>query len=435
MQAQTMDLIPQLAMRPSKVLVAAMELLAISSLELERMVDREVALNAALEQSQRPACPRCGLQLRGARCDVCTHTHHDWIDAAPLESTLVGEPSLAEALSTDVRLQVSPGDWAIAEYLLGCLDEHGFIDARTDDVAGALHAERERVEAVLRLIQAAGPPGVGARSMRECLLLQLDRLTGAVPHRELVRTVIATHLPALARGRYGFIARETGADRADVIAARDVIRARLRPYPTLVASSRAAAAAVPEIVVRAREDVRGGFAVELLEPRRLGLGISPSYERLDDQPLSADERAQAEGHASRARSFLRRLDRRWATIHAVVQFVVERQREFLVHGPSAIAPLTRREVGEALGFHESTVSRAVRGRTALLPCSRVVPLESFFDAAAGPRDALARVVAAEQHAMSDAELADELGRAGFLVARRTVAKYRGQLGIPPQPLR
>jgi RNA polymerase sigma-54 factor len=437
-QAQAMDLIPQLAMRPSKMLVAAMELLAVSSLELERMVDRELASNPALEQSQQPACPRCGLQLRGARCDICARLHRDRMEPAPLESTLAGEPSLAETLTTEVRLQVSPGDWPIAEYLLGCLDEHGFIDAEIDDVAAVLDVERERAEAVLGIIQASGPPGVGARGVRECLLLQLDRLAGAVPHRELVRMIIATHLPALARGRYGSIARGTGADRADVIAARDMIRARLRPYPTLStpsASSGAPLAAAPEIVVREQEGVRGGFAVELLEPRRLGLGISASYERLGEQRLTGGERAEAEAQAARARSFLHRLDRRWATIQAVAQYVVERQRRFLVHGPSAMTPLTRRQVGEALGFHESTVSRAVRGRRALLPSRRVVPLEIFFDAAAGPRDALARVVAAERRAMSDSELADELTRAGFPMARRTVAKYRGQLGIPSQPLR
>lgn len=438
MQAQTLDLTPQLVMRPSRVLVAAMELLAVPSLELERLVEEEIAINPALERNEQPLCPTCGVELRATRCDVCMRQRRDGEEPAPLESTLPDEPSLAETLGADVRLQIAPCDWPIAEYLLGCLDEHGFIDMEIEAACSALHVERERVDAVVRIIQEADPAGVGARDARECLLLQLDRLAGAVPHRRLAREILANHLTAFGRGRYGSIARELGVDRADVIGARDVIRARLRPYPTLSmpdASNRMPPIAAPEIVVREPGSLPGAFAVELLEPRRLGLGISPSYQQLDEQRLAPHERVQAEAHAARARSFLHRLDRRWATIHAVAQLVIERQREFLMHGPSAMAPLTRREIGEALGFHESTVSRAVRGRRAMLPSRRVIALEAFFDAATGPRDALARAVAAERRALSDSELAVELRRAGYPVARRTISKYRTQLGIPTQALR
>jgi RNA polymerase sigma-54 factor len=249
---------------------------------------------------------------------------------------------------------------------------------------------------------------------------------------------VASKLNPLGRGQFGTIARELGVERRDVLAARDFIRARLRPYPTLRASeawARAQPVVAPEIIVKERGSRPGTFAVELLEPRRLGLRVSPSYEQLDRDRLAAGERARAEAHVGRARAFLHRLDRRWATIQAVADLLVERQRAFLVDGPRALAPLTRGQVADALGFHESTVSRAVAGRHALLPSRRVVALSAFFDAATGTRDALARFVAAEDRALSDAELAAELGRAGFPTARRTVAKYRDQLGIPAQSLR
>jgi RNA polymerase sigma-54 factor len=305
-------------------------------------------------------------------------------------------------------------------------------------VAAALGVSPGRVAGVLETIQHAGPPGVGARDVRECLLLQLTQTAGDSRLRALAREIVMHKLDALGRGRYGAVARELGVERRDVLAARDLIRTRLRPYPTLRALegwAQTLPAAPPEIVVREHPARPGTFTVELMEPRRLGLGISPSYEHAGAQGIASDERAEIDAQIARARSFLQRLDRRWATIRAVAQLAVDRQRDFIVHGPRALAPLTRRRAAEVLGFHESTVSRAVAGRHAMLPSRRVVALAAFFDAGAGPRDALAHVVAAERRPLTDTELAGELTRAGFPIARRTIAKYRHQLGIPAQSLR
>jgi RNA polymerase sigma-54 factor len=436
MQAQAMAMAPELAVRPSAVLVAAMELLVLPAPALEQLVDRELAVNPALERAERPLCQACGADLDAERCAACRREPRDGRMPTAHDPTLPAEPTLVESLRRDLRLQVAARDRPIAEYLLGCLDDHGFVDADVDDVAAALRVARERVVAVLRTIQETGPPGVGARDVRECLLIQLARAAGDARQRELAREIVEHNLDALGRGRYGRIAQELEVERRDVLAARDLIRARLRPYPTLPASqswARAQPVVVPEILVR--EGEARTFTVDLVEPRRLGLRIGASYDRLDRDRLAPGERAQAEAHVARARAFLDRLDRRWATVRAVSQLVVERQREFLLYGPRALAPLTRAQVADALGFHESTVSRAVAGRHALLPSRRVVALAAFFDAAAGPRDALARLVAAEKHALSDSELAAELARAGFPIARRTVAKYRDQLGIPAQSLR
>jgi RNA polymerase sigma-54 factor len=438
MQTQAMAMAPQLAMRPSRVLVAAMELLALTTLEVEQLVDRELAVNPALERREPSRCPLCGAELTGERCAACVPERYHAAPSSP-ELGLQAEPTLAETLRTEVHLQLAPRDHPIAEYVPGCLDEHGFIDGAVDDVAGTLGVERDRVAAVVQAIQLAGPPGVGARDVRECLLLQLAADSACdARQRDLAREIVAHNFDALGRGRYGAIARELHVERREVLAARDLIRARLRPYPTLPAPeawTRSQPIVAPEIVVHERGGRRGAFSVELLEPRRLGLVISPSYERVDRATLAPDERAQLEAHVTRARSFVHRLDRRWMTIQAVAELIVERQSEFLLRGPRALEPMTRGQVAESLGFHESTVSRAVAGRHALLPSRRVVALAAFFDAAAGPRDALAHVVWAESRALSDSELAVELGRAGFPIARRTVAKYRDQLGIPAQSLR
>lgn len=190
MQAQAMAMAPQLAMRPSGVLVAAMELLAMPSVELDQLVDRELAANPALERSERPLCPLCGAELAAERCAACRRERRDGVAPAPPELALQAEPTLAETLRAEVHLQLAQCDRPIAEYLLGCLDEHGFIDAEVDDVAATLRVTRERVTAVVRTIQQAGPPGVGARDVGECLLLQLAHAAGDARHRELARVVV-----------------------------------------------------------------------------------------------------------------------------------------------------------------------------------------------------------------------------------------------------
>ena len=258
-----------------------------------------------------------------------------------------------------------------------------------------------------------------------------EQLDGAPVYRTLARRIVSDHLAQLALGRYGVIAQALSVTRQDVIGGRELIRTRLRPYPMLPAAAGGAVpAAAPEIIVHESGGVPGAFTVELLEPRRLGLGISPPYERLDPQTLAPRERERTEANLTRARFFLQRLDRRWTTMVTVVQAVVQRQRAFLLTGPAAMVPLTRRQIADDIGVHESTVSRVIRGRHALLPSRRVIPLDAFFDAAAGARDALARTVAAEERPLSDSELAVQLSRVGFPMARRTVAKYREQLGIP-----
>jgi RNA polymerase sigma-54 factor len=177
---------------------------------------------------------------------------------------------------------------------------------------------------------------------------------------------------------------------------------------------------MPEVVIALRD---GTVHVELTEERRFALRVSPGYAALDA------------AEARRARAFMRRLAERWSTIRRVVEALADEQREFLVDGPIALRPLTRAQLAARLGVHESTVSRAVAGRSALLPSGRVVPLSAFFTAALSAQEALRRIVARERQALSDDELAAELARRGHRIARRTVAKYRALLGIPPSAQR
>jgi RNA polymerase sigma-54 factor len=431
MEAPSFSLTPQVELRMNAALIASMELLALPLAELEELVEQELAENPALERLDEPGCRSCGAPLERGRCLECERRRPDDRDVA--ERAGAAEQTLAETLLEELRLQLPKADQRIASYLVGCLDEHGFLDTDIEEAAAALSVTPGDVERVLSCLRQTAGPGVGAHDVRECLLLQLGRASLEVADYELARSIVSDHLDDLAHGRYAAIARAAGVDRERVVEMRELIRAQLRPFPILPDPqpwSRPTPQAPPEVAVRAQTDGRPGYAVEVLERRRIALNVSPAYLRLDPAELSHAEREVVDAQVESARAFVERLERRWSTISRVVQHLVERQHEFVEHGPRELLPLTRREVAAELGLHESTVGRAVAGRHAILPSRRVVALSEFFEGAAGARDALREAVAGERRPLSDAELVGVLAHEGFDVSRRTVAKYRAQLGIP-----
>lgn len=430
----TLEQAPQLALRPSAALVAFAELLALPAIDLDELVERELAENPALERVEPPVCGACGERHESPLCRPPRRRDSE-VDRTDLLDALPQPETLTEALLAEVALAAGGDDRPVAEYVLGSLDEHGFLDTSPAELAAAIGVEPSRVVRVVDALRASGVAGLAAAGVRDCLLAQLD---GLEPTAEtaLAKRIVAEHLEALAAGRFGAIARALGVGRGEVIAARDFLRERLSPYPALPATGPEAPRIVPDVVIRRRDD-RAGFDVELVEPRRHSLGVHPLYERLLKGAAAALPPGEAAGvtaQVRRARSFLRRLDERWTTLRRVTEALVERQAAFLDRG-RGLVPLTRAELAAELGLHESTVGRAVSGRYALLPSGRVVPLSRFFEASLGVREALAEIVAAEARPHSDGELAAALAERGFHVARRTVAKYRGRLGILPAALR
>ena len=344
------------------------------------------------------------------------------------------EPSAGDLLLGELRPLARSSDLPVLEHLIGSLDERGFVDARPDEIAARLEVSGAQVDRVLAFLRRHGPPGIAATGLRECLLLQLDELDGD-PGAALARAVVADHLEQLASGSWNRIADALGITRGEVAATAEYIRARLRPSASFDVSERAPLAppALPDVIVVECDD--GSFAIELVEPRRMSVVVAPAFANADVRLLDADTRAHVEERLAQARTFLHRLDRRWQTMRAVAEQVVERQRAFVLSGPRFIAPLTRAEIAAEIGVHESTVSRATSGRYVLLPSGQLVPFARFFQSAQGPCAALAQLVAEECSPKSDASLAAELKKLGFPIARRTVAKYRDRLGIPPHTQR
>ena len=421
--ALEMAMAPTVGMEVSPAQVAFSEMLVLPFAALESLVDAELSTNAALERLDAGECPIC----RGTwstRCPVCavprrnrpTHTVGDIGDFA------AAEPD-SHALLRAVRLDTTAGEARIAECVVDSLDEHGRLDRPCMEIAAELGVPEPAVARVLDVVREVGPPGIGATSVSECMLLQLDALGLDDDCARLARAVIADHLPALARGRFASIAKALGVSQADIEEVLALIRRRLRPYPAFDGNaSPRSSYVVPDVVIREDDRIAGAFTVELVGPAFTRLGLR-------------SDRPAADGEIARAKAFLAYLHDRWATLRRVAEYTVQRQQEFLVRGETALKPLTRAAVAAALDLHESTVSRAVADKFALLPDGTTVPLSRFFGASGGVDGELRKLLESAGGPVSDQRLADRLREAGYPIARRTVAKHRARLGFAASPLR
>jgi RNA polymerase sigma-54 factor len=449
----TMGMLPQQQMKVSPSLITLNTMLTLSTAELQQLVQQELSENPALEQVEmdEAPCPVCGRpQLHGI-CPFCAQEQAAYVtaerqdlaagereDVDPL--LLVAAPiSLEDVLSQDLHVSLPGQDHFIVDFLLGSLNSQGFLDGELEDFATALSISPERVEQVLRKLQELAPPGVGARNVQECLLIQVERLERAGIANSIVGSIVRDHWVDLGSHRYSDIARALGVSYEDVVAARDFIREYLRPFP-LMSDERegGAPALVPDVVIF--EDGKR-LVVEVVESRQFSLRISAAYHGLVEavargqQSLSEDDRTHVTTYVSRARTFLTHLKQRRETIRRITEYLVERQEQFLRHGIRHLEPLTRGEVAAVLGVHESTVSRATANKYVQLPNRSIVPYSIFFRASLPVKDVIKELIDGEAKPLTDDQIVEILRERGVEIARRTVAKYRAQLGILPSHLR
>jgi RNA polymerase sigma-54 factor len=440
----------------SPALLAFAGMLALSSAELEDLVERELSANPALDWAGTFPCPLCGSREYAACCAVGRSSQSSVTQRPAAQATGARLPQPgwaasvtgAEQLLEEVRWSCgTAADAGLAEYLVASLDDHGFLRGGAEQIAADLGIDPARVARSLALIRSVGPPAIGARDVRESLLLQLDARCAPSPLRELARALADQYLEPLGRGRLSAIAAALGCPEDQVTAAVQFIRAQctLYPAPGLREPRTASRApAVPDVVISAGRSGTDELHVELMEPARLALRIDPGYDQLaaqlsgHDGHLTADDpdlRAHVTDLVRRASWFIARLDERFRTIRQVVEYAANRQRGFVLGGPGYLRPLAQADAARDLGIHESTVSRAVAGKYMMMPSRAVVPVQDFFRAGLAPQEALRQLIATEDHPLSDAELAQQLSAQGFPVARRTVDKYRDRLGLAAGPVR
>ncbi|MEO7002855.1 MAG: RNA polymerase factor sigma-54 [Ktedonobacterales bacterium] len=464
-------LAPQQAPVISYRQIAAVRLLQLSSQELEATIEREQVDNPAMEAEMRPCCPRCNAALESplAPCPICgasaaATSANDHTSDAILEmecpTTGVNIPdddaddpmmrlaatmNPGEALLQSLCLTIDDDDMEIAEYIVGSLDDHGFLAGSiVEDAADALGCAIERVAVVLDALQRLDPPGIGARGAQECLLIQLRRLREQGEERPLAELLVRDHLKDLAFRRFREVAHTIGQTPKKIEAEWEFIRDTLHPYPAHgfdPNSGQLATSATPvrpDVVIRRTSE---GFVAEVVERQRYLLRVNPEYLWARKQIAAAhfDEatRTHIRSYVDQAQSFISALRQRWNTMQRVSDALINAQRDYLEQGPSALKPLTRADVARQIGLHESTVSRATDGKFVLLPNGRAVPFDDFFDSSLPIKNALCEILAAEnpRRPYSDEQLTRLLEDQRIIVARRTIAKYREELGILPSRLR
>jgi RNA polymerase sigma-54 factor len=332
----------------------------------------------------------------------------------------------------------------VADHVIGALDSNGFLTDSDEEIAAATGVTTADVGQVLAAMKGLEPIGIGSRSITESLLAQIEYLREtAMEVPDMAEVVIGAHLADLGERRFREVAAAVGATQRDVVTVWEFVKANLNPYPTAAFTAAISADASrpiirPDVLIRA---IDGELAVEVVESRRFSLRVAPIYSSLSSKLRSAetteDEKQHVRQYVGRAKFFIDNINRRRATIQRIAECLVERQRDYLVHGVQHLVPLTRAEVGELIGMHESTVSRATAEKYVMVPTGEVVPFSHFFTASLGIKDQIKRMIEAEdrQRPYSDQEIADALLEDGIVLARRTVAKYRDELQILPARLR
>ncbi len=424
----------------------AIMVLQMSALELSSFIRQQVEENPLLEIASDPQeeslpeslDPR-DEELLACFCDssdlgpsISGRTREN---RAPLYETLAEDrPGLWEYLSAQLGLlDLSQEEHLAGELLIGNIDDNGYLRSSVEEISRVANFPIEIVERVLAVVQSLDPPGVGARDLRECLLLQAR----AARCGDVVLKIIDRHLDDLAAGRYRKIAKAVGVSVKEVMEARDVLLT-LDPKPGARYSSESVRYVCPEITVRRTED---GVAVTVLDSALPRVRWNPVYKRLLDAG-DKDARAYLQEQLQKARSLLKSIEQRRDTILRVMECVVSRQAAFFSEGPGRLEPLTMKDVAQELGLHESTVSRCLRDKYVDTPFG-VFPCRSFFSSRvrADDRDVsqyqVKRLIQAMIQSedpgspLADQEIAEELSKRGVRVARRTIAKYRSQLGIKP----
>ncbi len=354
-------------------------------------------------------------------------------------------PTLREHLNWQMGMtQLGERDRSLVRFLIDALDDDGYMATPLAELWETLppeyEIELEELEIALRHIQSLDPTGIGARSPQECLALQLKALPDSAENR-LALLIVEKYLELLAARDFLKIKRFTECDDEALKAAHALI-VKLDPRPGARFAQLEARYITPDVIVK---KLKGKWTAY----------INPdAYPRLRINRLYAEVLAQQRrgngnlsGQLQEARWLIKNVQQRFETIHRVTQAIVDRQRQFFEHGEVAMRPLVLREIADILGLHESTVSRVTNQKYMATPRG-IFELKYFFGShvstdtggacsATAIRALIKQLIGAEngKKPLSDSQLSEILGQQGIVVARRTVAKYRESLNIPPVNLR
>lgn len=356
-------------------------------------------------------------------------------------------PNLREHLAWQLNMaQVPERNKKLVGLLIDALNDDGYLTQSLEEVAALLPEELavapEELQIALQHLQDFDPPGVGARSVAECLALQLAALPENTPYRKQAQTVVSQHLDLLACRDFAKLKKLLHCDDACLKSIQRLITG-LNPRPGAAFSAEVPRYVVADVIVR---KYRGAWMASLNPEAMPKLRINRMYAEILRRSRNSGFQQMA-GQLQEAKWLIKNVQQRFETILRVSQAIVDRQRHFFEHGEVAMRPLVLREIAEELDLHESTISRVTTQKYMLTPRG-IFELKYFFGShvttesggacsATAIRALIRQLLAAEdpRHPLSDSQISEILTRQGIVVARRTIAKYRESMKILPVNLR
>jgi RNA polymerase sigma-54 factor len=447
-------------------LAQTMTLMGLTAAELQQKIESALSSNPALELAEKRYCPTCHRPLANEEpCPICSRPQgatagEPIVYVSPREDfytprgtalpdDIPGEDLTAEVEELPVYVlrqiapELPPEDRGIAAYILTSLDEDGLLRIPLIEIARFHHVPVARVESVQRLIQRAEPVGVGSQSPQEALLVQLELLSETHPVPPLADRAIREGLNLLSRHLYLELGRALGISTARAREIAHFISENLNPYPARAywgdihtpSAPPQDTYHIPDIIISRLDPAPDSpLVIEVVSPLAGQVRINPLFkEYLQQAPAEKAEEWQAD--LEQAALLVKCLQQRNHTIVRLMQRLAAIQRKFILHGDAYLEPCTRASLANELGVHESTISRAVSNKAVQLPSGRIVPMSKLFDRSLHIRTALRQLISQENKPYTDTQLAEMLDRQGYVVARRTVAKYRAMEGILPAHLR
>lgn len=441
-QSLNMNLSQHLAM--TMKMQQAIQILQLSAQDLRAEIEKEYLENPALEMDYGDGAPADGellqadnlLRLRdylgeeNGSAGYFTDEQEHGAEAADAEVLTLEDELLEQVKFTFHKVE----ERAIATFIVGSIDERGYLVVPLAEIARAMQVTLAEVEAVLQQVQLFEPAGVGARDLAECLRLQAQR-QGI--YEGLVAAVIDHHLDDVAEARIKEIAAAEHCRPQEVQLAVDIVR-RLDPKPGAAYGGEAAAFITPDVLV---QEIDGDYRVSFNDNYVPQLRISAAYQHAEG--FDAETRKYITQRLNAAAWLINSIEQRRTTIRHVVEEILRRQPEFMAQGKNALRPMTMKDVADAIGVHESTVSRAVANKYVQLP-NGIMALRRFFSAnlaksgsgedfaAVQAKTAIEELIKGEDphRPLSDQKLCELLKERQMDISRRTVMKYREQLGYP-----
>lgn len=436
-QSQKLILTPQLKQ--------ALEILKMNSQELADYVDEQIEENPVIELEEEELTPEEENIVSIEQVDWESLKHSDKkneyevledIDEFSYDTT-VNRVSLKDHLLFQLHTSdLGRDDFEIGEFLIENTDENGYLLIDTNDAAAYFNISSNRVKSILAIIQTFDPPGVCARSLKECLLIQLSNMDNLDSN---IIKIVEHHLDDLASNKVKLVAKSTGLDPHKVEEIFDFVKT-LEPKPGRGFSSEDDVKfIIPDITVR---EIKGKFDVLINEDSIPLININQYYKKIILQDISIETKKYIQNKIDSARWIIKCIEQRKNTIRRIAECIVDKQQDFFSKGKSHIRPLTMKAVALDADMHESTVSRAVAGK--YIQCRwGIFEMRYFFSGGLISKSGdeisdknikvkLQEIVKAEnkKSPLSDSKIADAFKESGIDISRRTIAKYRAEINIP-----